>query len=425
MHNNLNNEVCVSKLRKYDISELVKVAESFSVEDSFKMSRDELIYNIISAHALNDQTVIGEGVICYTPNNSIYIRPNYLASKIDIYVQHKIAAKFQLKPGHIVKGIISFTQEPRRILCLKTVLSINDIPIEKYQPAIDFDARIPDYPRQHIQLEVPTKSDRRELSMRILDLLVPIGFGQRALIISPPKSGKTVLMQNIAKSIEHNYPNALLLVLLVDERPEEVTEISRSVKGEVISSSFDQPPEEHIEIAEIAINRAKRAAESGQDVVLLLDSITRLARAYNIISPSSGKILTGGVDSTALQRPKCFFGTARRLEGSGSLTIIATALIDTGSKMDEVIFEEFRGRGNCDILLRRKMAEVGLFPAIDIIASGTRRDELLQGFNKPVAALLRKYLSAKTPTEALELICQKMQSAPTNKQLIELLGTKL
>jgi len=341
---------------------------------------------------------------------------NYLPGPDDIYVSPSQIRRFNLRTGDTVAGQVRPPKEGERYFALLKVDSINFEPPESVNQKVLFDNLTPVYPTKRIWLETAPE----ELTMRVMDLLIPLGKGQRGLIVSPPRAGKTILLQKIANAISKNHPEIYLIVLLIDERPEEVTDMQRSVKGEVVSSTFDEPPERHVTVAEIIIEKAKRLVEHKKDVVILLDSITRLSRAYNTIVPSSGKVLSGGVDSNALQRPKRFFGAARDIEEGGSLTIIATALIDTGSRMDDVIFEEFKGTGNSEIILDRKLQERRVFPAIDITRSGTRREELLMGedeLNK--VWILRKILNPNNPVEAMEFLLDKMRRTKSNKQFLE------
>jgi len=405
------NPISITELRKKNIVELHSQLANPSAD---QMDRQSIIYSILFKEK---NPIIGEGIVVCLTNGTSYIRPMYLSSKLDIVVPQELIRKYKIKSGHWIECVITFNGDR---LCTSEILTVNGTEVSHLRSSIDFDARVPDYPRKRIILETPSRNS--DLSMRLIDLMVPLGFGHRALITAPPKCGKTVLMQNIAKSIELNHPEALLLILLIDERPEEVTDMSRSIKSEVISSSFDQDPMEHIKVAEITLSRAKRAAEDGRDVVILLDSLTRLTRAYNTTSPSSGRILTGGIDSNALQKPKKFFGAARSLEGSGSITIIASMLVETGSKMDDVIFEELHGRGNWNLELNRRLSELGLFPAVNLSGSGVRRCELLPDFNHQLYMTVRKYLASKTPSEALTLLLQKIKSTTNNNQLLSLLN---
>jgi transcription termination factor Rho len=366
-------------LKQKSPAELLSAAEQLEVENASALRKQELMFAILKSLAARDVNIIGEGVVEVMPDGFGFLRSpdaNYLAGPDDIYVSPSQIRKFTLKTGDTVEGDIRSPKEGERYFALLKVNSVNFQEPEKVRHKIHFDNLTPLYPDERLVMEVqdPTKKD---YSSRVIDLVAPLGKGQRGLIVAPPRTGKTVLLQNIAQSITSNHPECYLIVLLIDERPEEVTDMRRSVRGEVVSSTFDEPASRHVQVAEMVIEKAKRLVEHGRDVVILLDSITRLGRAYNTVVPSSGKVLTGGVDANALQRPKRFFGAARNIEEGGSLTIIATALIDTGSRMDEVIFEEFKGTGNSEIVLDRKVADKRVFPAMDILRSGTRKEELL------------------------------------------------
>ncbi|MEL6387794.1 MAG: transcription termination factor Rho, partial [Pseudomonadota bacterium] len=371
--------VTLHELKAKSPTELLAYAEELDIENASSLRIQDMLFAILKELADQDVEIIGEGVLEVLPDGFGFLRSpeaNYLPGPDDIYVSPNVLKRAGLRTGDTVEGPIKEPRESERYFALTDVTLINFQEPERAKQKVHFDNLTPLYPEERLQMESqdPTKKDR---SGRVIDIVAPIGKGQRALIVAPPRTGKTVLLQNIASSIEENEPNCYLIVLLIDERPEEVTDMKRTVKGEVISSTFDEPATRHVQVAEMVIEKAKRLAEHGRDVVILLDSITRLGRAYNTVVPSSGKVLTGGVDANALQRPKRFFGAARNLEEGGSLTIISTALIDTGSRMDEVIFEEFKGTGNCEIVLDRKVADKRTFPAMDIMKSGTRKEELI------------------------------------------------
>ena len=358
--------------------ELLKYAEDLGVENASSMRTQDMLFSILKTLAEDNKEIEGEGVLEVLQDGFGFLRSmeaNYLPGPDDIYVSPSQIKRFGLRSGDTVEGPIRAPKDGERYFALLKIESINYEPTDKSRNKINFDNLTPLYPDEQIRLE--TEKPSKDQSSRVIDLVAPIGKGQRALIVSPPRTGKTVLLQNIAHSITDNHPECYLMVLLIDERPEEVTDMQRSVKGEVVSSTFDEPASRHVQVAEMVIEKAKRLVEHKKDVVILLDSITRLGRAYNTVVPSSGKVLTGGVDANALQRPKRFFGAARNIEDGGSLTIISTALIDTGSRMDEVIFEEFKGTGNSETVLDRKIADKRIYPAIDITKSGTRREELL------------------------------------------------
>jgi transcription termination factor Rho len=401
-----------------NIRALTDIARELEVPNATGMRKQELIFEILRVRAERTGALFSEGVLETLPDGYGFLRApdyNYLAGPDDIYVSPSQIRRFDLQTGDTVSGQIRPPKEGERYFALLRVEAVNFEPPEKIRTRVFFENLTPLYPQEKFALE--TEGDN--LSARVLDLMVPIGKGQRGLIVSPPRTGKTMLLQNIANSIAKNHPDVYLIVLLIDERPEEVTDMQRSVRGEVVSSTFDEPAQRHVQVAEMVIEKAKRLVEHKKDVVILLDSITRLARAYNTISPPSGKILSGGVDSNALQRPKRFFGAARNIEDGGSLTIISTALIDTGSRMDDVIFEEFKGTGNLEIHLDRKLADRRVFPAIDIAKSGTRKEELLL----PKADLnriwvLRKVLNPLSPPEAMELLLSKMGKTKTNSEFL-------
>ena len=371
-------EIKLQDLKLKTPAELVSLAEELEVENASALRKQELLFAILKNLAIRDVEIIGEGVVEVLQDGFGFLRSpdaNYLAGPDDIYISPSQIRKFTLRTGDTVEGQIRSPKDGERYFALVKVNKINFEDPEKTRHKVHFDNLTPLYPDERLEMETgdPTKKD---YSSRVIDIVAPLGKGQRGLIVAPPRTGKTVLLQNIAHAITANHPECYLIVLLIDERPEEVTDMQRSVKGEVVSSTFDEPASRHVQVAEMVIEKAKRLVEHGRDVVILLDSITRLGRAYNTVVPSSGKVLTGGVDANALQRPKRFFGAARNIEEGGSLTIIATALIDTGSRMDEVIFEEFKGTGNSEIILDRKVADKRVFPAIDILRSGTRKEEL-------------------------------------------------
>ena len=409
----------IADLKKKTIAELNEVARELNLEEVGSMKKQDLIFKILETQTQRNGVINAEGVLEILPDGFGFLRSpnyNYLPGPDDIYVSPSQIRRFNLRTGDTVTGQVRPPKEGERYFALLKVDSINFEPPDAIKQKILFDNLTPIYPNKRIWLE--TSPD--DLSMRVMDLLIPLGKGQRGLIVAPPRTGKTILLQKIANSIAKNHPEIYLIVLLIDERPEEVTDMQRSVKGEVVSSTFDEPPERHVTVAEIIIEKAKRLVEHKKDVVILLDSITRLGRAYNTIVPSSGKVLSGGVDSNALQRPKRFFGAARDIEEGGSLTIMATALIDTGSRMDEVIFEEFKGTGNMEIILDRKLADRRIFPAFDVTRSGTRREELLmteEELNK--VWILRKILNPNNPVEAMEFLLDKMKRTKSNKAFLE------
>ncbi|MGD0566248.1 MAG: transcription termination factor Rho [Candidatus Goldiibacteriota bacterium] len=406
------------KLKK--LSELQKIAKDLKLEGISTMKKQDIIFKILEVDTKNNGLIFGEGVLEILPDGFGFLRSpnyNYLPGPDDIYVSPSQIRKFDLRTGDMIAGQVRPPKEGEKYFALLKVETINGDDPEKIKDKLFFDNLTPLYPEQHIILENKDKDP----SMRIMDLLTPLGKGQRGLIVAPPRTGKTVLLQKIANSITENHPEIFLIVLLIDERPEEVTDMERTVKGEVVSSTFDEPPTRHLQVAEMVIEKAKRLVEHKRDVVILLDSITRLARAYNAVAPSSGKVLTGGIDSNALQKPKRFFGAARAIEEGGSLTIIATALIETGSKMDEVIFEEFKGTGNSEIVLSRELADKRLFPSIDISKSGTRKEELLLDKDtlKKVWVLRKALLSKMKPADIIEFLNEEMNKRKTNKVFLE------
>ncbi len=409
----------IVELKEQKISKLAKMAKELRIEQAAGMRKQELIFALLQAQIEKDGLIFGEGTLEILPDGFGFLRApnyNYLPGPDDIYVSPSQIRRFNLRTGDTVSGQIRQPKESERYFALLKVEAVNYEDPEVARDKILFDNLTPLYPDRKMNLE----NDAENYSTRIMDLMTPIGFGQRGLIVSPPRSGKTMLLQFIANSIVANHKNIELFVLLIDERPEEVTDMERSVKGEVISSTFDEPAERHVQVAEMVIEKAKRLVEHKKNVIILLDSVTRLARAYNSVMPPSGKILSGGVDSNALQRPKRFFGAARNIEEGGSLTIIATALVDTGSRMDEVIFEEFKGTGNMEIQLDRRLADKRLFPAIDINKSGTRKEELLMDDNTLNRVwILRKLLSSLNPVDALEFLLEKMTGTKDNKEFLE------
>jgi len=419
-------EMKLQELKSKSPTDLLTFAESLEVENASTMRKQELMFAILKVLASQDIEIIGEGVVEVLQDGFGFLRSanaNYLPGPDDIYISPSQIRRFSLKTGDTVEGPIRGPKEGERYFALLKVNTINFDDPEKIRHKVHFDNLTPLYPNERfkMELELPTSKD---LSSRVIDLVAPLGKGQRGLIVAPPRTGKTVLLQNIAHSITANHPECYLIVLLIDERPEEVTDMQRSVKGEVVSSTFDEPAVRHVQVAEMVIEKAKRLVEHGRDVVILLDSITRLGRAYNTVVPSSGKVLTGGVDANALQRPKRFFGAARNIEEGGSLTIIATALIDTGSRMDEVIFEEFKGTGNSEIVLDRKVADKRIFPALDILESGTRKEDLLvprQDLQK--IFVLRRILAPMGTMDAIEFLIDKLKQTKTNSDFFESMNT--
>ena len=412
----------LSELKKKTPADLLSFAEELQIENAGAMRKQDMLFAILKALALQDKAIYGEGVLEVLPDGFGFLRSpesNYLPGPDDIYVSPSQVRKFNLRTGDTVEGEIRAPKEGERYFALLKVNNINFEDPEKARHRIGFDNLTPLYPDEHLKLEMPV-GDKKEYTTRIIDLICPLGKGQRGLIVAPPRTGKTVMLQNVAHAITTNHPEVYLIVLLIDERPEEVTDMARSVKGEVISSTFDEPAARHVQVAEMVIEKAKRLVEHKRDVVILLDSITRLARAYNTVVPSSGKVLTGGVDANALQRPKRFFGAARNIEEGGSLTIIATALVDTGSRMDEVIFEEFKGTGNSEIILDRKLSDRRTFPAIDITKSGTRKEELL--VDKATMSkmwVLRRVLLPMGVVDAMEFLLDKLKYSKTNADFFD------
>ncbi len=405
----------LQELKEKSPADLLQFAEELEIENASTLRKQDMMFAILKQLADNDVAIYGQGVLETLPDGFGFLRSpesNYLPGPDDIYVSPSQVRRFGLRTGDTVEGEIRAPKEGERYFAL---LKVN---------AINFDNLTPLYPDEKLSLEVPFKPENKEFTTRVIDLISPLGKGQRALIVAPPRTGKTVMLQNIAHAIAENHPEVYLIVLLIDERPEEVTDMDRSVKGEVISSTFDEPATRHVAVTEMVIEKAKRLVEHKRDVVILLDSITRLARAYNTVVPSSGKVLTGGVDANALQRPKRFFGAARNIEEGGSLTIIATALIDTGSRMDEVIFEEFKGTGNSEIILDRKLADKRTFPAIDITRSGTRKEELL--VDKPVLSkmwVLRRILMQMGTVDAMEFLVDKLKHSKNNADFFDAMNS--
>jgi transcription termination factor Rho len=408
----------IAKLKEMNIATLTQVAKDLGVVGASSMRKQELIFKILQAQTEKSGLIFSEGVLECLPDGFGFLRApdyNYLPGPDDIYVSPSQIRKFDLRTGDTISGQIRPPKEGERYFALIKVEAINFEPPDESRNKIFFDNLTPLYPQERIRLE----TSKEAVSARVLDLLTPIGKGQRGLIVAPPRTGKTMLLQTIANSISTNHPEITLIVLLIDERPEEVTDMQRTVKGEVISSTFDEPAARHVQVAEMVIEKAKRLVEHRRDVVILLDSITRLARAYNTVVPPSGKVLSGGVDSNALQRPKRFFGAARNIEEGGSLTIIATALIDTGSRMDDVIFEEFKGTGNMEINLDRKLVDKRIFPAMDINRSGTRKEEILVPKDELNRIwVLRKVLNPLSPVESMELIIDKLAKTQNNAQFL-------
>lgn len=419
-------EIRLQALKAKSPTDLLVLAEELEVEGASALRTQELMFAILKRFAEREVEIVGEGVLEVLQDGFGFLRSpqaNYLPGPDDIYVSPTQIRKFSLRTGDTVEGLIRSPKDGERYFALVKLSTINFEDPEQAKHKVHFDNLTPLYPDEKFKMEVddPTLKDR---SARVIDMVAPLGKGQRALIVAPPRTGKTTLMQNIAHSITTNHPECFLIVLLIDERPEEVTDMSRSVCGEVVSSTFDEPAQRHVQVAEMVIEKAKRLVEHGRDVVILLDNITRLGRAYNTVVPSSGKVLTGGVDANALQRPKRFFGAARNIEEGGSLTIISTALVDTGSRMDEVIFEEFKGTGNCEIVLDRKVSDKRVFPAIDILKSGTRKEELLVPKGDLAKMfVLRRILSSMGTVDAVEFLLDKLKATKTNADFFDTMNT--
>ncbi|PKQ08241.1 MAG: transcription termination factor Rho [Alphaproteobacteria bacterium HGW-Alphaproteobacteria-11] len=419
-------QIKLQDLKAKSPTDLLALAEELEVENASTLRTQDMMFAILKQYAEQSIDIIGEGVVEVLPDGFGFLRSpeaNYLPGPDDIYVSPSQIRRFSLRTGDTVEGEIRSPKDGERYFALLKVSTVNFESPDKARHKVHFDNLTPLYPDEKLNMEVedPTLKDK---SSRVIDIVAPLGKGQRGLIVAPPRTGKTVLLQNIAHSITTNHPDCYLIVLLIDERPEEVTDMQRSVKGEVISSTFDEPATRHVQVAEMVIEKAKRLVEHGRDVVILLDSITRLGRAYNTVVPSSGKVLTGGVDANALQRPKRFFGAARNIEDGGSLTIIATALIDTGSRMDEVIFEEFKGTGNSEIILDRKVADKRVFPSIDILKSGTRKEELLVDKGQlSKMYVLRRILNPMGTVDAIEFLLDKLKQTKSNDEFFDSMNT--
>lgn len=421
----------LAELKAQSPAELLAYAESLEIENASSLRKQDMMFAILKKLAENNQAIYGEGTLEILPDGFGYLRSpesNYLPGPDDIYVSPAQLRRFSLRTGDTISGEIRAPKEGERYFSLLKVDSINYQDPEAVRHRINFDDLTPLFPNERLKMEIPSlmegKNPNKDFTHRVIDLVTPIGKGQRALVVAPPRTGKTVMLQNIATAISTNHPEAVLIVLLIDERPEEVTDMIRSVKGEVVSSTFDEPANRHVQVAEMVLEKAKRLVEHKRDVVILLDSITRLARAYNTVVPSSGKVLTGGVDANALQRPKRFFGAARNIEEGGSLTIIATALVDTGSRMDEVIFEEFKGTGNAELILDRKLADKRTFPAIDITRSGTRKEELLvDRASLSKIWVLRRILAPMGTMDAMDFLLDKLKYSKNNQDFFDAMNT--
>jgi transcription termination factor Rho len=422
----------LSELKAKSPADLLAFAEEVQVENASSLRKQDMMFAILKQLADNDQAIHGDGTLEILPDGFGFLRSpqaNFLPGPDDIYVSPAQVRRFGLRTGDTVEGQIRAPKDGERYFALLKVNAINFEPPEALKHRINFDNLTPLYPNRRLKMENPelesvAKGPTKDYTHRVIDLIAPIGMGQRALIVAPPRTGKTVMLQNIAKSITANHPEVFLIVLLIDERPEEVTDMARTVRGEVVASTFDEPATRHVQVTEMVLEKAKRLVEHKRDVVILLDSITRLGRAYNSVVPSSGKVLTGGVDANALQRPKRFFGAARNIEEGGSLTIIATALIDTGSRMDEVIFEEFKGTGNSELILDRKLSDKRTFPAIDITKSGTRKEELLvdRGTLSKMW-VLRRILNPMGTQDAMEFLLDKLKYSKTNQDFFDAMNT--
>ncbi len=419
MKNQRRAELDINRLKAMEVSDLLKIAADLDLHERGTLPRRELVYRILKAHASRDGSIQCVGVLEKLPDGYGFLRAresNYLPGPDDIYMSPSQIRRFGLLTGDTVRGKVRMPRSREKYLALAKVSEVNGGGLEQLKMRKPFEKLTPLYPQERLRVELPGE----EISGRVMDLMTPLGKGQRGLIVSPPRAGKTMLLQAIAQAMAINHPEVKLLVLLIDERPEEVTDMRRSIEGEVIASTFDEPASRHVQVAEMVMAKAKRLVTSGQDVVLLLDSVTRLARAYNTSLPSSGRVLSGGLDSGALQRPKRYFGSARNVEEGGSLTIIATALVDTGSRMDDVIFEEFKGTGNMEINLDRQLADRRVFPAVDLSRSGTRKEELLMPERELERAwILRKVLHQMPPVEAMELLREKMLKTPTNEAFLD------
>ena len=417
----------LSDLKIQTPAELMEMAQSLGIENISRAKKQTLIFAILKHKANNDEEVLGDGVLDILQEGYGFLRSandSYVSGPDDIYVSPNQIRRFNLSTGDVVTGKIRAPKKGEKYFALVKVLEVNGDKPENVRNRIPFSSLTPLHPNERLSLEIGN-GGTEDITARVIDLVAPFGKGQRGLLVAPPKAGKTMIMQNIASSISVNHPDCELIVLLIDERPEEVTEMERSVRGEVISSTFDEPAKRHVQVAEMVIEKAKRRAEQGKDVIILLDSITRLARAYNTVAPSSGKVLTGGVDANALQRPKRFFGAARNIENGGSITIIATALVDTGSKMDEVIYEEFKGTGNMELHLERRLSEKRIFPAININASGTRREELITDEQELQKMwILRKILHPMDTVEAAEFLIERLRFTKTNDEFFDSMKQK-
>ena len=420
------DQISLEDLKQKTPTELLAFAEEHEIENASAMLKQDMLFAILKKLADDGINIIGQGVVEVLQDGFGFLRSpeaNYLPGPDDIYVSPSQIRRFALRSGDTVQGEIRSPKDGERYFALLKVNQINFEEPDRARQKVHFDNLTPLYPDSALQMEAEAV-ESKDLSSRVIDIVAPLGKGQRALIVAPPRTGKTVLLQNIAKSISANHPECYLIVLLIDERPEEVTDMQRSVKGEVVSSTFDEPATRHVQVAEMVIEKAKRLVEHGRDVVILLDSITRLGRAYNTVVPSSGKVLTGGVDANALQRPKRFFGAARNIEEGGSLTIISTALIETGSRMDEVIFEEFKGTGNSEVVLDRKVADKRVFPAIDIMKSGTRKEELLtEKETLSKIYVLRRILNPMGSVDAIEFLLDKLKQTKTNNDFFDSMNT--
>jgi len=421
-----SNRVTLAELKAKSPKDLLSMAEELEIENASTMRKGDMMFSILKERAEDGAEISGDGVLEVLQDGFGFLRSpeaNYLPGPDDIYVSPEMIRQFSLRTGDTIEGIIKAPEDTERYFGMTKVEKINFENPERARHKVAFENLTPLYPDERLKMELedPTTKDR---SARIIDLVAPIGKSQRSLIVAPPRTGKTVLLQNIANSIERNHPECYLIVLLIDERPEEVTDMQRSVKGEVVSSTFDEPATRHVAVSEMVIEKAKRLVEHKRDVVILLDSITRLGRAFNTVVPSSGKVLTGGVDANALQRPKRFFGAARNIEEGGSLTIIATALIDTGSRMDEVIFEEFKGTGNSEIVLDRKVADKRVFPAMDVLKSGTRKEDLLvDKVDLQKTYVLRRILNPMGTTDAIEFLISKLKQTKSNSEFFDSMNT--